>query len=64
LGDLLFAVVNLSRHLKVDPEEALRQANQKFERRFREIEKAPGFEALSLDDKEDLWRKAKAAQSD
>jgi len=64
LGDLLFAVVNLSRHLKVDPEEALRQANQKFERRFREIEKAPGFEALSLDEKEDLWRKAKAAQSD
>jgi ATP diphosphatase len=64
LGDLLFAVVNLSRHLKIDPEEALRQANRKFERRFRHIEKAPGFEGMSLEEKEDLWRSAKAAQSD
>jgi ATP diphosphatase len=64
LGDLLFAVVNLARHLKIDPEEALRRANRKFERRFRGIEKAPGFEALSLDEKEALWRQAKATQSD
>lgn len=64
LGDLLFAVVNLARHLNIDPEEALRQANRKFERRFREIEKEPGFEALSLDRKEALWRSAKANQSD
>lgn len=64
LGDLLFAIANLARHLKIDPEEALRQANRKFERRFRAIEKAPGFEALSLDEKEQLWRSAKAAQSD
>ena len=64
LGDLLFAIVNLSRHLKIDPEEALRQANRKFEKRFRQIEKAPGFESLTLDEKEELWRKAKAAQSD
>ena len=64
LGDLLFAVVNLARHLDIDPEEALRQANLKFERRFRAIEKAPGFESLSLDEKEALWREAKAAQSD
>jgi ATP diphosphatase len=64
LGDLLFAVVNLARHLKIDPEEALRQANKKFERRFRQIEKAPGFEDLDLDSKEALWRRAKAAQSD
>jgi ATP diphosphatase len=64
LGDLLFAVVNLSRHLNIDPEEALRKANRKFERRFRQIERAPGFEALSLDEKEELWRKAKADQSD
>ena len=64
LGDLLFAIVNLSRHLKIDPEEALRQANRKFEKRFRQIEKASGFESLTLDEKEELWRKAKAAQSD
>jgi len=64
LGDLLFAIANLARHLKIDPEEALRQANRKFERRFRAIEKAPGFEALNLDEKEQLWRSAKAAQSD
>ena len=64
LGDLLFAVVNLARHFNIDPEEALRQANLKFERRFRTIETAPGFEAMSLDEKEALWRKAKAPQSD
>ena len=64
LGDLLFAVVNLSRHLNIDAEEALRQANRKFERRFRAIESRPGFEALSLDEKEALWREAKAAQAD
>jgi ATP diphosphatase len=64
LGDLLFAVVNLARHLDIDPEEALRQANLKFERRFRAIEKTSGFEGLSLDEKESLWRQAKKAQSD
>ena len=56
--------MNLARHLKIDPEEALRQANKKFERRFRAIETAPGFEQMSLDEKEELWRSAKAAQSD
>ena len=64
LGDLLFAVVNLARHLNIDPEEALRKANRKFERRFRAIEKAPGFDDMSLDQKEELWRRAKASQSD
>jgi ATP diphosphatase len=64
LGDLLFAVVNLARHLKIDPEEALRQASLKFERRFRQIEKTAGFEQMSLDEKEELWRSAKETQSD
>ena len=63
LGDLLFSVVNLARHLKIDPEDALRQANRKFERRFRAIETAPGFGNLSLDEMEKLWRAAKLAQS-
>ncbi len=64
IGDLLFAVVNLARHLKVDPEVALRRANAKFERRFRAIETANGFTDLSLDEKEALWTAAKAAQRD
>ena len=61
LGDLLFAVVNLARKLKIEPEVALRAANAKFERRFRHIETAPGFNDLSLDEKELLWIQAKTA---
>jgi ATP diphosphatase len=64
LGDLLFAVVNLARHLKIEPEAALREANRKFEQRVRAIERTPGFSDLALDEKEALWVAAKAAQAD
>ncbi len=59
VGDLLFAVVNFARHLKIDPEEALRKANRKFEGRFRAIEVAPGFKEMDLDQMEALWTEAK-----
>lgn len=67
LGDLLFAVTNLARHLDVDPEGALRRANAKFERRFRRIEALLSEEGrtpsdASLDHMEDLWRQAKAEE--
>jgi ATP diphosphatase len=56
--------VNLARHLNVEPETALREANRKFERRFRTIEQEPGFVNMSLDEKEVLWTNAKKAQAD
>jgi ATP diphosphatase len=61
VGDLLFAVVNFARFLKIEPEEALRKANRKFEARFRAIEQAPGFADMSLEEMEELWVSAKKA---
>ena len=63
-GDLLFAVVNLARHLDVDPEQALSGANRKFERRFREMEReiqgsGKALEKQSLAQLEQAWRAAK-----
>lgn len=67
LGDLLFVVVNLARHLKVDPENALRAANGKFERRFRFIEQAlreagRPIESCDLEELDGLWGEAKKAE--
>lgn len=64
VGDLLFATVNLARHLKQDPEHALRRANRKFERRFRFIEQAlrdsgRPIEDCDLDELDALWGEAK-----
>lgn len=61
IGDLLFAVVNWARHLGVDAEAALRQANVKFEHRFAAMEKAAGrdFAGLPIEEKEALWEQAK-----
>jgi nucleoside triphosphate diphosphatase len=61
MGDLLFAAVNVSRHLGIDAESALKAANVKFEKRFRHMENDAGdaFTELSLDQKEALWNRAK-----
>lgn len=60
LGDLLFAVINLARHLAVDPEAALRRTNRKFERRFHAIESALAAEGrtpdeASLEEMDAIW---------
>jgi ATP diphosphatase len=67
VGDLMFAVVNLARHLGVDPEAALRITNVKFERRFAAIEAALGAQAKSprdatLAEMDALWDAAKATE--
>ncbi|QSZ56716.1 nucleoside triphosphate pyrophosphohydrolase [Rhizobium sp. ZX09] len=64
LGDLIFALVNIGRHVKADPENALRGTNTKFRRRFNHIEKSLGengetLEEASLERMEDLWQAAK-----
>jgi MazG family protein len=64
LGDVLFAVANLARHCKVDPEAALRATNDKFERRFRHIERRLAEQGrkpadASLEEMEALWVEAK-----
>lgn len=66
LGDLLFSIVNLSRHIKVNAEEALRKGNKKFIRRFQHLEnkiKCDGgvIENYSLKELEQLWQQAKLA---
>ena len=62
VGDLLFSVANLARHLGVDPEDALRAANAKFERRFRAVENrvGPDLGRSTADDRERAWNEIKA----
>ena len=67
MGDLLFVMANLARHLNVDPEEALRRTNAKFTRRFGEIEAALARvgkrpEDSTLDEMDALWDAAKRAE--
>jgi len=69
LGDVLFAVANLARHLQLDPETALRGTNAKFERRFRRIEaclaetdRVPAQSTLAEMDA--LWERAKIEERD
>jgi len=68
-GDLLFAVVNLARHLDADPEAVLRATNQKFERRFASIERALAARGTTpsqstLEEMDALWNEAKAAEKE
>src|SRR5690606_1861259 len=64
-GDLLFAAVNLVRAYGIGAEEALRAANEKFERRFRAMEALAGedFSSLKLEQQEALWQEVKRAEN-
>ncbi len=67
LGDLLFATVNLVRHLKKEPEQVLREANSKFERRFRGVEQdltqtGLSVRASTLDQMEAAWQRVKDSE--
>jgi MazG family protein len=66
LGDLLFTLANLGRHLSIDPEAALQRANRKFIGRFEHVERrlreqGKEWGSLSAEDLDRLWREAKAA---
>jgi ATP diphosphatase len=68
-GDMLFALVNLARHVGADPEMALRGTNAKFERRFAYIERAlaaqgRSLESASLQEMDALWNEAKESEGD
>jgi len=68
IGDLLFVLTNLARHLDVEPETALKQTNRKFRRRFRFIEEKLSQNGTSLadaglDQMDELWNTAKAAET-
>ncbi|PPJ46669.1 nucleoside triphosphate pyrophosphohydrolase [Rhizobium sp. KAs_5_22] len=67
LGDLIFALANIGRHVKADPEQALRGTNTKFRRRFGYIERtleanSETLQAATLERMEELWQEAKAGE--
>lgn len=67
VGDVLFAVINMARHLGIEPEDALRKTNRKFERRFKAMEELSKendeeFSDLSLERQEELWVKVKNSE--
>lgn len=67
LGDLIFAIANIARHLGIDPEGALRDANTKFMRRFGSVEEALAkdgrkAEDATLEEMDRLWDEAKASE--
>jgi len=63
VGDILFALVNVARHLKVDPEQALRKSNTKFRRRFAHVENHATLPGATLEEMEARWQEAKAAEA-
>jgi uncharacterized protein YabN with tetrapyrrole methylase and pyrophosphatase domain len=62
LGDVLFSIINLARHLGIDGELALRQAIDRFETRFRHMEARGPLEGLTLDEMNRRWERAKGGQ--
>lgn len=66
-GDIMFVYANLARHLKIDPEEALRRANHKFTNRFKKIEQyieneEKTIDQFTLEELDDFWEKAKETE--
>jgi ATP diphosphatase len=69
MGDLLFSIANLSRKLGIEPETALRKANDKFTRRFGTLEKAVAaagrtMKDMTLEELEAEWRRVKSASTE
>ena len=64
IGDVIFSLVNLSRHLEIEPEQALRKTNQKFKARFEHIEKTltsqgSSLKSASLEEMDRIWEESK-----
>jgi uncharacterized protein YabN with tetrapyrrole methylase and pyrophosphatase domain len=68
MGDVLFSIVNVARHLGLDPETALRKTNDKFSRRFRFMEREVNrtnrsFKNMNLSEMDEIWNQAKKNES-